>query len=147
MAPDAPTATELQANPVVQAAFAAAWADSFPDDPALRHEEGGYIYVNPTTGEVLVRRAPPGAHNSIDLSYPPLVPGAFLVATYHTHPNPPDRVWTAEPSPIDRVLAGESGVPWFVISHVGVFTAGPDRRVGGLGGLPGYPTVPGYPTE
>lgn len=136
---DAPSAAELEANPVVQAAFAAAWADSFPDDPAMRHEEGGFIYFDPTTGDVTVRRVPPGYVDELDLSYPPVVPGAYLVATYHTHPHPPDRVWTAEPSPDDRRLAARSGVPWFVVSHVGSFTAGPDRRVGGLTGPPGYP--------
>lgn len=137
---DAPSAAELEANPAVQAAFAAAWADSFPDDPAMRHEEGGFIYYDPTAGNVTVRRVLPGLADELDLSYPPVVPGSYLVATYHTHPHPPDRVWTAEPSPDDRRLAAGSGVPWFVISHVGTFTAGPNRRVGGLTGPPGYPT-------
>ena len=136
---DAPSATELQKHPVVQAAFAAAWADSFPDDPSLRHEEGGFIYANATTGEIIVRRVLPGESDAIDLSYPPLVAGAFLIATYHTHPHPPDRVWTAEPSPTDRRLAQQSGVPWFVVSHVGTFVAGPERRAGGLIGPFGYP--------
>jgi hypothetical protein len=139
MAPEAPTAAELQANPVVQAAFAAAWADSFPHDPVLRHEEGGFIYVNATMGDIVIRRVPPGETDAINLSHPPVVPGAFLVATYHTHPHPPDLVWTAEPSPADRRLAADSGVPWFVISHVGEFVAGPDRRTGGLSGPAGYP--------
>ena len=58
---EAPSAEELKEHPVVKAAFASAWADSFPDDPALRHEEGGFIYANPTTGEIIVRRAPPGS--------------------------------------------------------------------------------------
>jgi hypothetical protein len=136
---DAPTADELRANPVVQTAFAVAWVDSFSDDPAMRHEEGGYIYLNPTTGDVVVRRALPGDHESILLSNPPVVPGAYLVATYHTHPNPPSRVWTAEPSAEDRYHALDSGVPWFVISHEGVFVTGPQQRVGGLSGPPGYP--------
>lgn len=137
---EAPSANELKVHPVVQAAFAAAWADSFPDDPAMRHEAGGYIYCNPTTGEIVVRRALPGESDAINLSHPPIVRDAFLVAPSHTHPHPPDRVWTAEPSPIDRRLAVESGVPWFVVSHEGVFVAGPDRRVGGLSGPPGYPS-------
>ncbi len=140
MNPPAPTATELEAHPVVQAAFAAAWADSFVDDDALRHEEGGFVYANLDTGEISVRRAPPGETDAIDLSFPTEVGGSFLVATYHTHPHPPDRVWTAEPSPTDRRLAAESGVPWFVISHVGTFVTGPDCRRDGLSGPPGYPT-------
>jgi hypothetical protein len=139
MAPEAPSASELQANPVVQAAFAAAWADSFPDDPPLRHEEGGYVYFNPATGECVVRRALPGKSDSIDLSYPPIVEDAVLVATYHTHPHPPDHIWMAEPSGIDWRLATESGVPWFVITHVGEFAIGPERRTGGVTGPPGYP--------
>lgn len=137
---DAPTAGELQANPVVQAAFAAAWADSFPDDLVLRHEEGGFIYSNPTTGETVIRRAPPGGLDFIDLSFPPTVPGAFLVATYHTHAIRPKGRISAQPSDEDRFHAFDSGVPWFVVSHEGVFVTGPDRRVGGLSGPNGYPT-------
>ena len=139
MGPDAPTAAELQAHPVVQAAFRAAWADSFADDQALRHEEGGYIYIDPTTGEVIVRRALPGQRRVLDLTYPPDVPGAFLVATYHTHPNLTSLGWDPEPSTADRYEADGSGVPWFVVSDIGVFVAGPDRRIGGLTGPPGYP--------
>lgn len=137
---DAPTASELQAHPVVQAAFAAAWADSFPDDPSLRHEEGGYIYMKPTTGEIVIRRALPGGVDSIDLSHPPVVPNAFLVATYHTHAIPPHGRITAGPSPDDIFHAFDSGVPWFVVSHVGEFVTGPDQRVGGFSGPNGYPT-------
>ena len=59
MSNDAPSADELKTHPVVPAAFIAAWADSFPEDEALRHEEGGYIYFNPATYEVIVRRALP----------------------------------------------------------------------------------------
>jgi hypothetical protein len=136
---DAPTASELQANPVVQAAFVAAWADSLVDDPLLQHEEGGYVYFNPVTGDVLIRRAPPGGRDSIDLSFPPAVPGAYVVATYHTHALRPRGPITAEPSDEDRYHAVDSGVPWFVISHEGVFVAGPVRRVGGLTGSNGYP--------
>ena len=137
---DAPTAAELEANPVVQAAFAAAWAGSLADDDQLRHEEGGYIYVNATSGDVSVRRASPGQRRRIELSAPPLLPGCFLVATFHTHPNPVSLGWDPEPSVEDLVGADASGVPWFVVSEVGVFVAGPDRRFGGLSGSPGYPT-------
>ena len=136
---DAPSATELQANPVVQAAFAAAWADSFPDDPTLRHEEGGYIYVNAITGEVIIRRVQPGGRDVLDLSVPTELPDCFVVATYHTHPNPTAVGWDPEPSEVDRQVSSDSGVPWFVISDLGVYVAGPDRRVGGFNGSPGYP--------
>ena len=136
---DAPTADELRVHPVVVAAFAAAWADSFPDDPALRHEEGGYIYMNPTTGAASVRRPPPGFRGALSLNTPPLVRGAFLVATYHTHPNPIAEGHDPDPSPHDIYWADDSGVPWFVVSELGVVFVGPSRRVGGLVGNPGYP--------
>jgi hypothetical protein len=136
---DAPTAAELQVHPTVVAAFAAAWADSLPDDPTLRHEEGGFIYVNATTGEVIVRRAQPGEWSELDLNSPPTLPDCFLVATYHTHPNPIAEGWDPHPSLPDRRWAFDTGVPWFVISELGVFVTGPDRRVGGLTGAGGYP--------
>ena len=138
MIPEAPTAAELQQHPVVQAAFTAAWADSFPDDPALRHEEGGFIYAS-QTGDVVVRRAPPGSRRLLDLSFPPEVSGYFLVATYHTHPNLIADGGDPDPSPDDQQGAADSGVPWFVISELGSVFVGPDRRVGGLTGPGGYP--------
>lgn len=137
---DAPTAAELEANPVVQTEFASAWVDSLPNDPALRHEEGGFIYANGVTGEVSVRRAPPGGRLGLNLSNPPVVADCFLVATYHTHPNPVALFWDPEPSVVDEEGANATRVPWFIISEVGVFVTGPDRRFGGLSGSPGYPT-------
>jgi hypothetical protein len=139
MDPEAPTAAELEAQPVVQAAFAAAWADSFPGDPILGHEEGGYIYVNPTSDDVIVRRVPPGSRRLLDLSSPPDIMGHYLVATFHTHPNLIADGGDPEPSNADRREAVASGVPWFVVSELGVYVVGPDCRIGGLTGSPGYP--------
>ena len=136
---DAPTADELRADPVVQAAFAAAWADSFPDDPVLRHEEGGFIYFEPVLKRVSVRRTLPGVRDLLDLSRPPILPGSYLVATFHTHPNPTAEGWRPYPSDEDDELAVDSGVPWFVVSDVGVHVTGPIRRVNGLNGPPGFP--------
>jgi hypothetical protein len=136
---EAPTATELEANPVVQAAFAAAWADSFHDVPLLRHEEGGFIYFNPTTGEVTTRRTPPGRLGVLDVSSPPTITGAFLVAVYHTHPNPASAGWMPDPSSDDYELTDDTGVPWFIICVDEVYVIGPERRVGGLTGPPTYP--------
>ena len=124
---------------MVQAAFAAAWADSLPDDAVLRHEEGGFIYANPNTRDVIVRRVPPGSRWLLDLSSPLEVAGYHVVATYHTHPNPIAEGGDPEPSPDDRFWADDSGVPWFVISEAGTCYVGPSSRVGGLGGLAGYP--------
>lgn len=137
---DAPTAAELAAHPVVQSALTTAWADSLALDLALRHEEGGFIYLDPVSGEVHVRRAPPGDRWGVHLTNPPVVAGAFLVGTYHTHPNLSAEGWQVGPSDFDIELADASGVPWLIVTDVGLFSAGPDRRVGGLSGSPGYPT-------
>ena len=140
MSQDAPNAAELQSHAVVQAAFAAAWADSFPDDPALRHEEGGYIYFNLAMGEVMVRRAQPGLLDELDLSNPPEINDYYVVATFHTHPNPASLGWMHDPSPSDYSTANRWGVPFFIISEENVYVIGPDRRVGGCTGPRGYPT-------
>ena len=41
-----PTANELSANPMIQQALEDAWNDSLTMDPARRHEEGGWIYLD-----------------------------------------------------------------------------------------------------
>jgi hypothetical protein len=56
----APTADELLNNPVVRQALEEAWLASLPGDRARRHEEGGWIYVDTTTGVFSFRRAKPG---------------------------------------------------------------------------------------
>lgn len=139
MVPPAPTAAALEAHPVVQAAFATAWADSLVDDDLRRHEEGGFIYAHPSTGDVTTRRVPPGSRRLLDLSTPPGVPEYFVVATYHTHPTLIADGGIPDPSADDVYFAHDSGVPWFVVTEIGVLVVGPERRVGGLTGPPGYP--------
>ncbi|MGL6097516.1 MAG: hypothetical protein ACRC7O_17175 [Fimbriiglobus sp.] len=140
MTPEVPTADELHAHPVVQAAFVVAWADSFPDDPTLRHEEGGWVYMHEQTGRLLIRRSLPGRKRAIDLTAPPVIPDHFLIAIFHTHPNPTDDGWNPEPSSDDRRFAMARGVPNLILSDIGPFSAGPSRRVGGLSGPRGYPS-------
>jgi hypothetical protein len=82
----APAAAELLANAVVQAAMQQAWTDSLVGDPAARHEEGGWIYMDRTNGQVSIRRAPTSMNNSVDLSNPPVVLGLVIVGTFHTIP-------------------------------------------------------------
>jgi hypothetical protein len=84
----APTAADLIYDLVVQQVLELAWNDSLPGDPDQRHEEGGWIYMDNTTGIVVVRRAPAGAQTTLDLSTPPVVPDGIVVATFHTHSNP-----------------------------------------------------------
>jgi hypothetical protein len=135
----APTAAELLHETVVQQALEQAWNDSLPDDPAQRHEEGGWIYMDTAIGNVLVRRAAAGSQATLDLSTPPVVPGAVVVATYHTHPNPSDEGWEPGPSTADTQSAWLFGVPCLIRADDGVHTTGSASRRGGLTGGPGFP--------
>ena len=136
---EAPSANELQADPTVRAAFATAWADSFPDDPQLRHEEGGFIYYNPTTGAISVRRTPPGLTSELDLSYPPILRDSYLVGIFHTHPISAALGYMPDPSRADYKLAADAGLPFFTIHEDQNYVIGPERRVGGCTGPAGYP--------
>lgn len=136
---DAPSAAELEANPVVRAALESAWTDSLPDDPAQRHEEGGWIYQNRTSGEIEIRRAVRGSQVSIPLGNPPTVDDCVVVGKFHTHPNPSAEGWEPGPSPQDRRVDAVHGVPDLIRADDGVYHSGPDRRRGGLSGNPGYP--------
>src|SRR5262245_6914230 len=139
MNPIAPSAAELLQNPVVTAALESAWSDSVPSDPDQRHEEGGWIYFETTSGTISVVRAAPGVQQAIDLTQPPELAGCFVVGKFHTHPNPSEEGWMHGPSHRDHVIDRQHGVPDLIRSDQGVFTSGPDSLRGGLGGLPGYP--------
>ena len=134
-----PTTEELLRNPVLQNALEEAWKDSLPNDVNLRHEEGGWVYFDPTTSRVEVRRAMPGVLAAIDLSGPLTIAGFYVVATFHTHPNPSAEGWEMGPSDQDASSALSLGVPCFIRAEDGIHTTGPDRRRGGLSGNPGFP--------
>lgn len=135
----APTAADLLDQELVQQALEQAWNDSLPDDPARRHEEGGWIYMDHTAGIVVVRRAPAGTQSTLDLSTPPVVPGSVVVATFHTHPNPSTGGWEPGPIAADTQSAWLLGVPCLIRADDGVHTTGPASRRGGLAGGPAYP--------
>ena len=135
----APTAADLLNELVVQEALEEAWKDSLPDDSVRRHEEGGWMYMNVTTGELLVRRAPAGEQTILDVSAPPQVGGSVVIATFHTHPNPSAESWDPGPSRADTQSAWLIGVPCLIRADDGVHITGPASRRGGLGGGPGYP--------
>jgi hypothetical protein len=137
--PSAPTTDELRNNPTVQQAMEQAWTDSQPDDAAKRHEEGGWVYMNTTTGEITTQRAPAGKQASISVENPPAVSGSVVVATFHTHPNPTSEGWDPGPSDADTKNANRRGVPTLIRSDDGVHTTGPDTRRGGLSGGSGFP--------
>lgn len=135
----APKAGELLNEPLVLQALERAWNDSSPGNLAQRHEEGGWIYME-ANGNLSVRRAPAGGQASLDLSTPPIVPGAVVVATFHTHPNPSAEGWEPGPSVADAHFARLVGVPFLIRADDGFHTTGPDSRRGGLAGSPGYPS-------
>ena len=135
----APTVDELLKNNLVQEALEQAWLDSLSDDPTRRHEEGGWVYANLLTGEVLIQRAPAGAASAMDLNHPPTIAACAVVATFHTHPHPSAEGWLAEPSAGDIRLAMAQGVPCFIRAEDGIHVTGPETRRGGMVGGPGFP--------
>jgi hypothetical protein len=136
----APTAAELLIEPVVRQALEQAWDDSLPGDAGWRHEEGGWFFMDTTAGNIVVRRAPAGAQTTLDLSTPPVVPGAVVVATFHTHPNPSAEGWEPGPSEEDTRSALLFGVPCLIRADDGIHITGPASRRGDLAGNPGYPS-------
>jgi hypothetical protein len=121
-------------------ALALAWIDSQANDPAQRHEEGGWIYMELFTGDLAVQRVARGLSAAIDLSIPPLIPNSIVVGKFHTHPNPIAEGWDPGPSPADRRVDDLHGVPDLIRAEDGIHLSGQPTRRGGLTGGPGYPT-------
>lgn len=134
-----PTASELLAHPAVIQALEEAWVDSQVEDQNNRHEEGGWIYMDLTTGIMVTQRAARGARSRLSLANPPLLLNRVIVGTFHTHPNPASEGWVTGPSSQDELAARLTGVPWLIRAEDGNHHAGPEHRRGGLGGGPGYP--------
>jgi hypothetical protein len=137
----APNARELLNHPVVQQALEEAWRDSRPEEPDARHEEGGWIYLDTTTGGILVRRAAAGLQAEVNLDNPAILPGAILVGVFHTHPNPTAEGWVGGPSEADRRADERDGVPDLIRADDGIHVSGPESRRGGLGDGPTYPPL------
>src|ERR1035438_9911330 len=94
----APTSSQLRREPIGQQTIEEAWTDSLPGDPSQRHEEGGWVYMDPATGVIATRRASAGSRAMLDLNSPPLLAGSVVAATFHTHPNPSVEGWAPGPS-------------------------------------------------
>ncbi len=137
--PPAPNVNEIVAIPAVLAELEEAWVDSFAHDSVLRHEEGGWIYFSEADIEFQVRRAVGGGRASLDLNTPPELEGYFVVATFHTHPNPASEGWDTGPSLADTESAHILGVPCIIRAEDGIHSTGPTARRGGLTGNPGFP--------
>jgi hypothetical protein len=95
-------------HPAIVAEISRAWRESQADDPTDRHEEGGYVVLNPDLSYG-VERWPRGGQSRIT---PPSLDanncynGKVVAAAFHTHPNPPmdenGREWEQGPSESDR---------------------------------------------
>jgi hypothetical protein len=127
-----PTSAELLNDPTVQQALEQAWIDSQPNDPAARHEEGGWIYMDTTTGRITIRRSIPGGKAELDLGAPPVIHGSIIVGIFHTHPNPMSEGWDPGPSKDDRLVHDRLGLPGLIRADDGVHTVGPVSRRSGL---------------
>jgi hypothetical protein len=118
-----------------------AWDDSQANDPANRHEEGGYIVKN-ADGSFGVERWPRGAGASIT---PPArgadgkYNGKEVVGEFHTHPNPNvdenGRHWKEGPSPGDLTGIKAEHYPGdsYVVGHDNVYKVdkdGNDSKIG-----------------
>jgi hypothetical protein len=95
--------------------------------------------MDATTGAVTILRAPPGQQSTTALHAPPLISGSFVVAIFHTHPNPTAEGYFGGPSGFDQLSADALGVPCLIRADDGDYTTGPERRRGGLTGNPGFP--------
>jgi len=135
----APTILDLLSSAIVIQAIEEAWIDSLPHDDLLRHEEGGWIYGNLSTGAISTRRAPAGNQATLNLNAPPVIINCVIVGTFHTHPNPTAQGWQPGPSITDTESAWFLGVPCLIRADDGLHSTGPDSRRGGLQGEPGFP--------
>ena len=148
-----PSGTELLKNDVVKGVLAKAFEKSSPGDKKHAHEEGGWGYLYPTTGQIIVRWATPGPKGTgagarpffeINLQNPPTVPGAVLIFKFHTHPITKEwmqsynggKGWPAGPSEDDKKI--NNGVPELLIDGAGTYSYGTDHRRD-LGGRPDFP--------
>ena len=137
--PTAPTAVELLKNPLVRQALDKAWIDSLAYDPLRRHEEGGWIYMDVSNGQISIRRAQSGVLDRINLNNPEIVLLSVVVGKFHTHPNPSVEGWNPRPSDLDVYYDDLHGVPDLIVSDKGEFVSGPTSRRGGPSGPAGYP--------
>jgi hypothetical protein len=152
----APTGEELKSHPDVIQQLNKAWEASLPMLPPAtskddiengNHEEGGWIYLNLVTGRLEFKEADklrvivhPGTppEMAIDLSLPPKVDDAVLVANYHIHPNE-EGVYAEGPSGEDWTSIDSYQVPGLMKDWVKVWAYGTVDRRAQLWGNRTYP--------
>jgi hypothetical protein len=112
-----PTWQDFEDDKTVTAEIEKAWDDS------KKSEQGGWIYQNLTTGELLVVRIGTGTYKDIDVPYPLPMEGYRAVGFFHTHPQEFNK--KAGPSELD--LARTLFVPELVKDFAGLHPFGPAR--------------------
>lgn len=139
-----PTGAQLANNRVVQEALRQAWRSS-QYGRSQAHEEGGWIYQNPDTGAITIRRAQRGQGAAIDLTNPQQIAGYNLIGNFHTHPHATAAGWDPNPSAPDLRNATRRNVPGVIMSDQGINPYGPNRA--GSDPAHAVPTaqVTGYP--
>ena len=125
--------------PAIRVEISRAWGESAADDPANRHEEGGYIVLNANLS-YRVERWPRGERSR---SFPPSLDinnryqDKEVVAAFHTHPNPPvdeaGREWEQGPSESDRRWHLRRKIRGFVIGRVFIYEIDANARIKVLG--------------
>ena len=125
----------LLGDAVVIAGMLLAWTKSRPDDPAQRHEEGGYILIH-SDGSYRVEIWETGERDKI--LPPPLdtqsrYNGLHVEAAFHTPPNPPvdesGLEWEQAPSRSDCRWHQRHRIMGFVISRSFIYEIAEDGRV------------------
>ena len=117
----------LLSDPAICAEISRAWRESPPDDPTGRHEEGGFIVRNPDRSHG-VERWPRGGQSRImppSLDVNNCYNAKMVIATFHTHPNPPvdesGREWEQDTSTSDRRWHRRRNLRGFVVSRMFVY--------------------------
>jgi hypothetical protein len=108
-----------------------AWNESNPNAKAVqkgqpgstKHEQGGWILQDITTGKLSVRRVPRGSRDGLGpiVGTRPVDTATLrVVAWFHTHPNTSDEGYASGPSPGDiNFQNGEAKVPGIILTHDG----------------------------
>ncbi len=133
---------EPLSDPSILVEISRAWEDSFADDRISRHEEGGYIVQGDDPSFSVVRFH---KGDALEIAYLPLDAdnrheGRKVIATFHTHPNPPEEVtmgilhiYPQVPSYEDIQWHKNRKLRGFVISRKLVWEIGVDGTVREIG--------------
>ena len=130
---------DLLSDPAILVEIRRAWRESEADDPAIRHEEGGYIVLNADLSYG-VERWPRGERSRIvppSLDIDNRYGGKEVVAAFHTHPNPPvdkaGREWEQGPGEGDRRWHARRKLRGIVVGGEFVYEIDADAKIKVIG--------------